>query len=499
MKPLNIRVLQAQIFIVKKSLLFLFLLFSTIGFSQIVINEVHVRPQPDSLDIQTQSLVYCADTSFGAEWIEIYNASQCDTIDLSCYLIGSRTADTNYGTFAFPPNARLFPLSFVVVGGRNAPQVDYALPDFCADPAFCGIGQWWLPDDYGWVALYKDGAVVDAVFWTQSAGQAGQLITNPAFSDAPCFPSACSQDSLKAARQMTPGTEILYAGKAPGFGLSIYRQTDGSTPWLTDGAPTPRQCNGACAPPTDLTLQISDFANETCLQANGWIQALVTGGTLPYDLDWSNTANGDSIFGLQAGTFTVSVTDDANCIKITAITLVNIGEPDSVSIVPPEPVIFKGESVQLDIVTDAVVSSAVWTPATGLSCTDCTSPVAGPVTVTTYNVLVTDSDGCTATAAVVVQVLSDENSTFIPTAFTPNGDNLNDMLFVRSPKLTALEFHIFDRWGSEVFATNDMNTGWDGKDKKGNEVDVGIYVYYAIVTFDNGKSKTLKGNVGVIR
>ena len=51
------------------------------------------------------------------------------------------------------------------------------------------------------------------------------------------------------------------------------------------------------------------------------------------------------------------------------------------------------------------------------------------------------------------------SSSFIPTAFTPNADNLNDLLFVRSPKLTGLEFHIYDRWGNEVFATDDAKDG----------------------------------------
>lgn len=220
---------------------------------------------------------------------------------------------------------------------------------------------------------------------------------------------------------------------------------------------------------------------------------------MPYDLDWTPATNGDSIFGLAAGFYSVTVTDAENCEKATSLTLVNEGTPVTVSIDPPNAVIFKGESVQLDLVTTSIVDSVRWTPITGLNCDDCISPIASPNIITTYNVTVTDTDGCIGTATTTVEVLSDENSTFIPTAFTPNGDNLNDLLFVRSPKLTGLEFHIYDRWGNEVFTTDDASVGWDGRDKKGNEVDVGIYVYYAVVTFDNGKSKTLKGNVGVIR
>jgi gliding motility-associated-like protein len=181
------------------------------------------------------------------------------------------------------------------------------------------------------------------------------------------------------------------------------------------------------------------------------------------------------------------------------VCIVNIGTPVVASITPDQSTIFKGESIQMNLVTQSVVDSITWTPTDGLNCADCPSPTASPLTVTTYTASIVDADGCTGSASATVEVVSDENSAFIPTAFTPNDDNLNDILFIRSPKLIALEFRIFDRWGTEVFATKDLNTGWDGRDKSGNEVDVGIYVYYAIVTFDNGKSKTLKGNVGVIR
>lgn len=484
---------------VKSSFFSFLLLVASFCHAQLVINEVMVRPQFDSTSRQDQSLVYCGDTSFGAEWIEIYNRSQCDTIDLECYILGSRTADSNYAAFAFPAGSRLLPLTFAVVGGKRAPGVDFALPDFCFMGNLCGPGQWWLPDDYGWVALYKSGSVVDAVFWTALPGQAGQLASNPAFAEAPCPPSSCQQDSLTPAKQMAPGTEILYAGKAPAFGLSIYRQTDGNAPWQTDGLPTPGQCNGPCAPPTDLMIQIINYENETCLQSNGWAQAAVSGGAGPYDLDWSNTANGDSIFGLEAGAYSVTVTDADDCIKATSVTLINIGTPVTVTVTPPQPVIFKGESVQITLTASSPLDSINWLPVNDLSCSDCSSPIASPPVITTYVVQVSDTDGCTGNASVTVKVISDENSTFIPTAFTPNADNLNDLLFVRSSKLVSLDFHIYDRWGNEVFATTDPNVGWDGTDKKGNEVDAGIYVYYAVITFDNGKSKMLKGNVGVIR
>ncbi len=481
-------------------LLFFLVFLSARCFPQVKINEVYIQPAFDSTGVPTEFMTNCIDTTVGAEWVEIYNSSRCDTVDLSCFMLGARTSDSNRVTFAFPANTFLPPLSFVVVGGGNVPNADFRLPDYCADANVCGIGVWHLENDYGWVALYDaNGAVMDAVFWTALAGEANQLASNSAYSGQPCVPGSCTAASLKAASQMTPGVEIAYAGQAPGSGLSIYRQTDGSGGWLTNGFPTEGTCNGVCVTPSNLAVQVTGSGDETCLQGNGWAQVSYTGGVGPYDVDWSNTANADSIFGLDAGCYRVTVTDDSGCYQTDSVCIANIGTPVSVSIVPAQSTIFKGESIQLSIVTQAILDSIIWSPAASLDCDDCMQPVASPVTITTYTVDVIDSNGCTGTADATVAVLSDENSTFIPTAFTPNDDNLNDLLFVRSPKLVSLDFRIFDRWGSEVFATTDMNTGWDGKDKNGKEVDVGIYVYYAVVTFDNGKLKTLKGNVAVLR
>ncbi len=468
--------------------------------AQIFINEVHVQPLPDSAGVPGEYMANCVSPAYGAEWVEIYNSSLCDTFNLECYMLASKTSDSNYTTFAFPANTFLPPLGFFIIGGTNAPSVDFSISQYCVMSNRCGWPEWHLDNSYGWVALYNAaGAVQDAVFWTPSSGQSGLLTSHPAYSGQPCAPSSCTPDTLKPAEQMTLGNEIRYAGKAPAAGLTIYRQTDGTGGWRTDGTPTPRACNGICATPSDLSLQISLYADETCLQANGWALAEYYGGVAPYDIDWSNQSNADSISGLSAGCYSVSVTDSLGCFRMDSICLINTGTPVVASITPDQSTIFKGESIQLSLVTPAVVDSIVWTPGESLSCADCRSPTANPLTVTTYTASVVDTDGCAGSANATVEVLSDENSAFIPTAFTPNDDNLNDLLFVRSPKVTALEFRIFDRWGTEVFATNNINTGWDGRDKGGNEVDVGIYVYYAIVTFDNGKSKTLKGNVGVIR
>ena len=137
-----------------------------------------------------------------------------------------------------------------------------------------------------------------------------------------------------------------------------------------------------------------------------------------------------------------------------------------------------------------------WSPSAGLSCTICPNPIASPTETTTYCVLVTDTNGCTNDACVIVDIIC--NDIFVPNAFTPNDDGQNDILFVRSPCIQYLEFKIFDRLGEKVFETNDIKQGWDGM-FKGEKMNSGVFVYYVNVTNLDGTTLRKTGDVSLIR
>ena len=87
----------------------------------------------------------------------------------------------------------------------------------------------------------------------------------------------------------------------------------------------------------------------------------------------------------------------------------------------------------------------------------------------------------------------------MPTGFTPNGDGLNDVFRVKYP-FPAKEFHlmVYNRWGSEVFETNNINEGWDGT-YKGEPSAQGSYVWIISFVDMNNKSEQLKGIVTLLR
>ncbi len=88
---------------------------------------------------------------------------------------------------------------------------------------------------------------------------------------------------------------------------------------------------------------------------------------------------------------------------------------------------------------------------------------------------------------------------FLPNAFSPNGDGINDILSIKTDhRFSHVMFEIFDRWGKLVFSTNQTSVGWDGA-FLGTPVDLGVYHYYIRYTCDDGKTRFKKGDITLIR
>ena len=92
-----------------------------------------------------------------------------------------------------------------------------------------------------------------------------------------------------------------------------------------------------------------------------------------------------------------------------------------------------------------------------------------------FYLTITDRYGCVNSDSVLVSV-SDESSVFIPNAFTPNNDGLNDQFIVKGDDIESVQMLIFNRWGDEIFQSNDKNVGWNGI-YKSKLVEPLVYVY----------------------
>jgi len=86
----------------------------------------------------------------------------------------------------------------------------------------------------------------------------------------------------------------------------------------------------------------------------------------------------------------------------------------------------------------------------------------------------------------------------VPNAFSPNGDGINDVIYVEGIGIANLTFEIYNRWGEKVFESENQEIGWDGN-FKGVAQEMEVYTYIVNAIFINGKSTRLKGNITLMR
>ncbi len=122
--------------------------------------------------------------------------------------------------------------------------------------------------------------------------------------------------------------------------------------------------------------------------------------------------------------------------------------------------------------------------------------------VGTYNVnlVATSSHGCTAVALHSVEVTPDF-ALYIPNTFTPDANSLNDFFQPAGVGINEDNYRmdIFDRWGENIFTSNNFRKGWDGSVKGGKTAEQGVYVYKLMVYDIQGNKHPFVGHVTVIK
>jgi gliding motility-associated-like protein len=140
----------------------------------------------------------------------------------------------------------------------------------------------------------------------------------------------------------------------------------------------------------------------------------------------------------------------------------------------------------------------VWTPGTYLDDPNAIDPVFTGWETTTFTLTITSEDGCSLSDTVTVFVRPLEVLD-IPTAFSPNGDGMNDGFELLDNDIASVEyFQIYNRWGELVFQTNDVDAVWDGT-YKGKPQDNGTYVWVLRATGLLGQVFEQRGTVTLVR
>ncbi|MPN13854.1 hypothetical protein SDC9_161180 [bioreactor metagenome] len=239
---------------------------------------------------------------------------------------------------------------------------------------------------------------------------------------------------------------------------------------------------------------------EHCSHSDGSATITANNALYPLTYSWSHNAslNNATASGLQAGSYTVTVSDGTCAVSLT-ITVGSYAGPvagfhadHTVLSMEDGPVSFS------DMSYDAV--SWFYDFGDGDASTDQNPShlFSNPGTFNTMQI-VADEFGCTDTAYQDI-IVKEGFAFFVPSAFSPNGDGRNDMFEVYGYGIDLNTFNlaVFDRWGEMVFQTTDINKMWDGGRANAREQeDVAQAVYSYHITFKTlaGKDKEYFGHV----
>ncbi len=201
--------------------------------------------------------------------------------------------------------------------------------------------------------------------------------------------------------------------------------------------------------------------------------------------------------------FTVLMTHIATGIDTLITVNVDVDNPQ-VSIFPDnghpdqagQPMVCLGSEINLAAEPSDPDCEYEWS--TGENGTDIT---VSPEENTTYTLKCTTSIGCESETSLDIEVVPPTCGTedvFVPNAFSPNGDGVNDELLVRSKFIKEMEFFVTNRWGQEVWRTENQEEGWNGV-FDGKELAPDVYAYCLKVVCVNDASYTVSGNVSILK
>jgi len=229
---------------------------------------------------------------------------------------------------------------------------------------------------------------------------------------------------------------------------------------------------GNCADTTESTVTVYPMPVLTVNSAtvcDGFSAQLIASGASAYS--WSpstglNTTSGATVVAAPPASTSYTITGTLGICTSSIQAWVLVNPLPTPSIQASSSIInTPGESVTL---TASGGAGYLWSnSATTLSVS------VAPLLTSDYCVTATSAEGCEQTTCITVTV-SPESTLYIPNAFTPNGDNLNDVLYTPGTNLISYHFMIYNRWGTLLFESKDPEKGWDGT-YKGEPVKEDVY------------------------
>ncbi len=205
----------------------------------------------------------------------------------------------------------------------------------------------------------------------------------------------------------------------------------------------------------------------------------------------------------DAGDYSVTISSQYGCDSVITVHITIINESRFVEL-SGNHIVNLGHSLPLTLNANFNADSIKWTPMDLVDCDSCTFVQASPYNDTWFTAYVYDEFGCLLSDSIQV-IVNKKDEIYVPNAFSPNGDGINDVLkvFTDVDVQTIVSFQVYDRWGSLVFdakniQANERQNIWNGF-YKGKPLKPDVYVYQVIVQFIDDRQKVFGGDVTIVK
>ena len=207
---------------------------------------------------------------------------------------------------------------------------------------------------------------------------------------------------------------------------------------------------------------------------------------------------------LATTTYRVVGKDNFNCFSDTAEVRIVVGHPTPIRL-GKDTIIMAGQPYQLNVTAaTGDIRKWHWNGSQGLSCLNCPTPQLRVSDDVCISCLAVNIYGCVSTDTVCIKTFCPSTQLFVPNAFTPDGDGINDVLLVQGSGIKMIKsLRIFNRWGEMVFQKTNFLPGdpayaWDGK-IRGNAAPPDVFVYMCEVICEKGLPSIFKGNTAILK
>ena len=269
-----------------------------------------------------------------------------------------------------------------------------------------------------------------------------------------------------------------------------------------------------CIKDYDFEIKLTATDTTICKGNTVKIQVTATGESPPFTYTWETGEIGDTIITVipqYTYRYQVTVRDSLNQVIDKKIIIAVSENPEANFTYTLNSIENSGEfmnttkEIRLNMETQ-LENSYIWQfeetqPNISQSSSDTTKPITyifpgfDEYEVTLW---ATNTYGCKDSITKIINT-SEFPYISVPSAFSPNNDGLNDVLYAVGRNIENITWIIYDRWGQKIFESNSLTNGWDGT-FNGKELEAAVYMYYisGIATYD-GKKIERKGDITIIK